>query len=164
MLGRIVMFAIGVALIAVFAFPAETPAPPPGQKAEVAPPKTPSQPFETILKRDASGHFIADADVDGHKVRFVVDTGAAIVALTKADATRAGLAFSPDKFKVVGRGASGDVRGQEIRIARIAIDGKEARNVRAVVLDEGLDISLLGQNFLSKIGTVTIDGDRMVLK
>jgi aspartyl protease family protein len=134
-----------------------TPSPP------APPPPAEAPPVETVLDRSPGGHFIAVADVNGEPTRFVVDTGADTVALTMADATRAHIAFDPTQFRVVGRGASGDVRGQEVQIDRIVLDGKEATALRGVVL-EGSDISLLGHSYLRSISDVQIKGDRMILR
>jgi aspartyl protease family protein len=117
-----------------------------------------------VIERSDDGHFYVNADVNGQLVHFLVDTGATAVVLTMADAKHVGLPFAPERFTVVGRGASGDTRGELITIGRVAIGRKEAFDVKGVVLDEGLDISLLGQSFLSRVGTVVIDGDTMVLR
>lgn len=118
---------------------------------------------ETRLMRAPNGHFFATALVNGQPVEFVVDTGATTVALTVDDARRIGIPFSPAAFEVIGTGASGPVRGQEILIESISLDGKEVRALRGAVL-EGLETSLLGQSYLSRIGQITISGDRMILR
>ena len=129
-----------------------------------AAPPTQSYSADHVIEKAPNGHFYVEAMVNGQLIRFVVDTGATTVALTKADAQRAGIAFSTDLFSVIGRGASGDVRGEDVAIHRIAIGQKEAFDVSGVVLDDGLDTSLLGQSFLSQLGSLTISGDRMVLR
>lgn len=139
-----------------FLLPTGTPAPP-----AAATPVQPGAPTE--LDRSPGGHFYTDAIVDGTLVHFVVDTGASQVALTIEDARRVGLAFTTDEFTVVGRGASGDVRGKNFVLKSVSVDGKEVTNVRASVL-EGLDISLLGQAYLLRIGGVQMAGDHMVLR
>ena len=118
---------------------------------------------ETKLARMPNGHFYADAAVNGQPVRVVVDTGASIVALTVADAQRIGVPFSPNEFTVVGSGASGPVRGQDVVLDSVSIDGKEVRNVHAAVI-EGLDVSLLGQTYLSRITAVQMSGETMTLR
>jgi aspartyl protease family protein len=125
-----------------------------------APGATPS---ETKLERKPNGHFYVDADVGGHLVHFVVDTGATSVALTMDDAERLGIPFTRDEFTVVGSGASGPVRGKEILLDSVSVDGKDVRQVRGVVL-EGLEVSLLGQAYLSRIGSVEMAGETMTLR
>ncbi len=117
----------------------------------------------TVLQRAPDGHFYADVLVNNASVRFVVDTGASGVALAQQDARNAGIAFSPAAFQVVGQGASGDVRGQPVRLDRISLGSMEAANLPAVVLD-GSPHSLLGQTFLRQFRSVTIEGDTMVLR
>jgi aspartyl protease family protein len=119
---------------------------------------------ETVLTRAGDGHFYADVLVNGRTIRFLVDTGASGVALTRDDAMRAGVSFDPGRFEVVGTGASGPVRGQRVRIADMRLDLKQASDVDGAVLDDGLSVSLLGQSFLSRIGSVSIEADRMTLR
>ena len=45
------------------------------------------------ISRAPDGHFYLDAQVNGAQVHFLVDTGASMVALTAADAQRAGIAL-----------------------------------------------------------------------
>ena len=118
---------------------------------------------ETVLERGPGGHFFTVANINGEPIRLVVDTGATDVALTLDDARRAGVNFDPSQFQVVGTGASGDVRGQEVELNEVDLDGKKVDGIHGVVL-EGLTVSLLGQNYLRKLDSVSISGDKMTLK
>jgi aspartyl protease family protein len=122
-----------------------------------------SAPRKTVLHRGANGHFFADAMVNGQSIHFVVDTGATTVALTMDDARKLGLSFDPSQFEVIGRGASGDVRGKEVILHHVAIDRQEGFDIPAVILGEGLDVSLLGQSWLGVVDSVQISGDTMTL-
>ena len=117
----------------------------------------------TTLERGANGHFFADAQVNGATVHFLIDTGASGVALTAADARRAGLQFSAQEFSPVGSGASGEVRGKLVSLDRVSLGGHSVDNVSGVIL-EGGEMSLLGQSFLSHMGTIEISGDRMTIR
>lgn len=116
-----------------------------------------------VLTRQRDGHFYANASVDGVQLRFLVDTGASIIALTGDDAEALGLSWDEASLKPIGRGASGVVNGVPVRIDRIEIEGIEARGVEAAIIPEGLDVSLLGQSFLSKVENVEISGNEMRL-
>lgn len=118
---------------------------------------------ETRLERRGNGHFYVDAMVDGQIVDFMIDTGASGVVLTVEDAERIGIPVDPHDFVVIGSGASGAVRGRLLRFDRIAVDGKEVRDVDGAVA-EGLTQSLLGQSYLSRIGGVQMSGEYMVLR
>ena len=117
----------------------------------------------TTLYRGANGHFFADAQVNGMTVHFLIDTGASGVALTADDAQRAGLQFSPLEFTSVGSGASGEVRGKLVTLDRVSLGGRTVEGVSGVIL-EGGQMSLLGQSFLSQMGTIEISGDQMVIR
>ncbi|MEP0188967.1 MAG: TIGR02281 family clan AA aspartic protease [Erythrobacter sp.] len=115
------------------------------------------------LQREGDGHFYANATVGGASMRMMVDTGASVIALTGSDARAAGLSWEDSEVRMIGRGASGDVFGVARKLSEVEIGGIVRRNVSAVIIPEGLDISLLGQSYLSKVGDVNISGDKMVL-
>lgn len=137
-------------------------------KPVVVPPQRPSTSIhrerEIVIARMPDGHFYTDAMVNGRPVRFLIDTGATGVALTAGDARNIGLPFSPGEFTVIGKGASGDVRGKLVTIDRIAIGDIEATRVPGAIIDEGLEVSLLGQSFLSRVSSVSIADNRMTLR
>jgi aspartyl protease family protein len=138
------------------------PAPTSAPAVAIVPGEPMVSPGGTVLQRDDRGHFIAFAQVNGETIRFVVDTGASVVALTAEDAARAHVAVDPGAFVAVGQGASGEVRGQPVRLASVALDGKQAADVQAVVLPDA-HVSLLGQNYLRRL-SVSIQGDTMTLR
>lgn len=118
---------------------------------------------QTVLRREADGHFYADVMVEGRPIRFLVDTGASTIALTGQDAMDLGFTWSDDALQHVGRGAGGAVEGIPVRIDRVELGGVEARGISGVVIPEGLDVSLLGQSFLSQFPNMEIVGDEMRL-
>jgi len=113
------------------------------------------------IVRSPDGHFYIDAQVNGAEVRFLVDTGASMVALTTADAQRAGIALPSER--ATARGAGGEIEVMPVTIDRIAAGPLAARDVQAAIAPQ-LEISLLGQSFLERVGSVEISGDRMVLR
>lgn len=115
------------------------------------------------LRRQWDGHFYADAQINGTSIRMLVDTGASTIALSRDDARRAGVGISIGMPTIVGRGASGDVKGEYVTLDRVSLGGESAQGVSAIVLDGG-EKSLLGQSFLSKFESVEIKGDTMVLQ
>jgi len=117
----------------------------------------------TELLRAADGHFYAETQVNGAQIDMLVDTGASVVALTGADARAAGLMWSAADIRPIAQGASGPVAGMAITLDRVTLGGHEARNVRAIIVPEGLGVSLLGQSFLASVQPVRIEQDRMVL-
>ena len=118
---------------------------------------------ELVLQRRSDGHFYADVKVNGATINMVVDTGASGIALSKEDATRAGIATSIGMNEDIGEGAGGTVYGDVVRIDRVQLGDVEQEDVSAVVLKGG-EMSLLGQSFLREFASVAIEGDEMVLR
>lgn len=117
----------------------------------------------TELRRAGDGHFYAGVKANGHSLTMLVDTGASVVALTGADARAAGLHWNPNQLAVVAQGAGGPIRGVALKLDRVTLGQHEARDVEAVIIPDGLPISLLGQSFLATVEPVRIEKDRMVL-
>lgn len=116
-----------------------------------------------VLTRAADGHFYADVAIDGVSLHMLVDTGASVVALTSADAEALHISWDPAQVAPVAQGASGPVEGVNVVIPEITVGDHAARNVPALVIPEGLAVSLLGQSFLSTLGQVQMTGEHMVL-
>lgn len=115
------------------------------------------------LTRDDNGYFYADVQINGAPVHMVVDTGATVIALSREDAQGAGLPIPIAMNEVIGRGADGEVKGEEVTLDRVTLGGKTVEKLPAIVLNSGGQ-SLLGQSFLSQFASVKIEGDRMVLR
>lgn len=118
---------------------------------------------QVVLPRQGDGHFYTHAMIDGERLRMLVDTGASVVALTGEDAEALGFTWNDADLKPIGRGANGVVEGLQVRIERMEIGGIEAQGIDAAIIPEGLDVSLLGQSFLSKVHNVQITGNEMRL-
>ena len=113
------------------------------------------------LTRDGSGQFYVNANVNGESVRFLVDTGADMVALTPDEAEALGL--NVGEMQPIMQTAAGVGYGAPVTIDEIEVAGTVLRNVDAVVAQD-LPVNLLGQSVLRKLGGVEMKGDRMVLR
>jgi len=115
------------------------------------------------LRRSADGHFHANVEVNGTQLRFIVDTGATDMVLSRRDASAAGI--DVDALAFTGRAitANGAVATARVGLASVALGGFEAANVPASVTAGALDFSLLGMSFLDRFARVEIAGDRMTL-
>ena len=118
---------------------------------------------KVVIPRDADGHFYVDAQVGAATVHFLVDTGASAVALSRADAQRAGIAPVAGDYVGEARTANGVVKVKPVMIDRIRIGALEATNIEGAVIDGDLGVSLLGQSWLKRVGSVTIKDDQLVL-
>jgi aspartyl protease family protein len=113
------------------------------------------------LERDGSGQFYVNANVNGESVRFLVDTGADMVALTPEDAETLGL--NVGEMQPIMQTAAGVGYGAQVTIDEIEVAGTMLHNVDAVVAQD-LPVNLLGQSVLRRLGGVEMKGDRMVLR
>jgi len=116
------------------------------------------------LPRAPDGHYYLAAEVNGAPVRFVVDTGASDIVLSREDAIAAGL--HPDDLNFTGQAntANGIVRIAPVRLDSIAAGGIIDRDVRAVVNSGELRESLLGMGYLERFTSVQITGGTLVLQ
>lgn len=119
--------------------------------------------IEVALDRSSDKHFYTEAQVNGKTVRFLIDTGASEIALTEEDAQKVGIAVDPQKYELIGHGASGMVRGQYVDLQQIDVRGIRESDAKAVVV-QGADVSLLGQPFLEQVDEIVIRKDEMILR
>lgn len=131
----------------------------------------PGQPMETgrrgeaAIARSRDGHFHAVADVDGARVRFMIDTGASTVVLTDDDARAAGIEPGKLIYDLDVSTANGRTKAAEVRLGAITIGDIRVNNVRAMVARPGqLETSLLGNSFLSRLTSFTVEGRRLTMR
>jgi len=113
------------------------------------------------LKADAQGHFIANAQVNGGAVRFMVDTGATLIALPAADARRLGIDYLRGERGAV-RTANGTAAAYKVKLDTVRIGDITMNGIDAVVLEGDLARPLLGMSFLSRT-EMKREGETMVL-
>ncbi|OYW45801.1 MAG: hypothetical protein B7Z08_00060 [Sphingomonadales bacterium 32-68-7] len=116
------------------------------------------------LRRAADGLFYVTAIVNGAPVKFLVDTGASMIVLTAGDAERIGLMPEAEHFDGSAETANGRARTAQVTLDELAVGEIRSRRISAAVVRDGLGVSLLGQNWLSTLASLTIAGDRMVLR
>lgn len=110
------------------------------------------------------GHYWADALIEGHAVRVMVDTGASVVALTRNDAARLGLKLTPEDFSGTLITASGRVRAAPVELQAVAVAGARVERVQALVVERGLPHSLLGMSYLGRLSAFTATPASLTLR
>ncbi len=115
------------------------------------------------VPRQSDGHYYLTLALNGENIRFVVDTGATDMVLTRKDADRAGIA--PDSLVFLGTAntANGQVRTAPVRINTVRLGDITDTDVRASVNGGDMDGSLLGMGYLEKWGRIEISGGELRL-
>ncbi|WP_404338526.1 TIGR02281 family clan AA aspartic protease [Sphingomonas sp. MMS12-HWE2-04] len=116
-----------------------------------------------VLERAPDGLFYIDGRVNDTRVRFLIDTGATALILTAEDAARASLKAEEGEAAGALQTASGSSAMSWAQAETLEVGGRAFDGVPAAVPAGGLKVSLLGQSVLSKLGPITLDGNRMVI-
>lgn len=114
------------------------------------------------MTADAQGHFFALGTINGTSVRFVVDTGATMIALGASDARRLGLDFNRGQ-KGMTQTANGSAVVSKFMLDTVTIGDVTQHYVEAVVLQTEMPTALLGMSFLNRM-EMQREGSTMTLK
>ena len=117
------------------------------------------------IRAGRDGHFRVEALVDGRPVRFLVDTGATSIVLSRGDATRLG--YDPERLRYTLRmeTANGTVRAAPIRLDRIEIGALRLDGLPAIVNEAEMSgSSLLGIGFLRRLRSYEVRDGELVLR
>ena len=133
-------------------------------KDAVAVPKMETSEESITLRRAPDRHYYVVMNVNGESIRFLIDTGATDLVLTKADAKAAGIDVADLNFYGRATTANGEVRTAPVRLDHVEFGPWTHRNVQASVNGGELDTSLLGQSFLSRFEKIEISGGQMTFR
>ncbi|PCD03035.1 TIGR02281 family clan AA aspartic protease [Sphingomonas spermidinifaciens] len=115
------------------------------------------------IRQSADGHFYADVRINGVRQRMLVDSGATITALSE-DAAQAAGVTAESGFPVVLATANGQVQARRGVAATFAIGELETRDLSVVISPSFGDMSVVGMNFLSRLGSWRVEGRTLILE
>lgn len=107
------------------------------------------------------GHFWVDGEINGQRVKFLVDSGATMTTIGRNTAARVGLQVSPERNQLV-RTGNGFIRVATGRANLLRVGTIERQNL-AVHVADGEDLNVLGMNFLSSLQRWGVEGRWLVL-
>ena len=113
-----------------------------------------------VLQRERSGHYLAEGEINGNPVMFLVDTGATDVAVSEKAARAMGLEFGP-RIRVMT--AAGPVKAWVTRLDHVRLGSLELTNVRATITPGLDDAALLGMSFLKHF-SLRQEGDQLMIE
>jgi aspartyl protease family protein len=120
-------------------------------------------PAASVIK-SADGHYWAEANVNGSRVKFLVDTGATAVALSLADATRLGIQPSTLTYDRAVITADGKARAAAVSLASVSVGSARVENVDALVIEKGMETSLLGMSYLGRLSRFEATPQALILR
>lgn len=109
----------------------------------------------------AGGHFMVDGQINGGAIRFLVDTGATAVSIPASEAIRLHIDYRKGRPGTT-QTAAGPTPAYLVRLDSVRIGGIELQNVEAIVIEQGLNVALLGNTFLNRM-EMRRDGATMTL-
>ncbi|WP_417598722.1 retropepsin-like aspartic protease family protein [Pararhodobacter oceanensis] len=119
-----------------------------------------------VLRRGYDGQYHLTLELTGpsgqpHPVRFIIDTGASDMVLTREDAFKLG--FGPASLQYLGtaRTANGVTRTAQVTLDQVTLQGHVSQRVRALVNEGDLHASLLGMGYLERFARIEIMRDRL---
>ncbi len=104
---------------------------------------------EIVMTAGSGGHFMTDGAINGRAVRFMVDTGATMVAMGQADAERLGINWRSGDRGYAST-ANGVITSYRVNLASVRIGDVEVNNVDASVGQTEMPFVLLGNSFLTR--------------
>ena len=118
---------------------------------------------QVTLYSEPSGHFHADGLIDGVAVRFLVDTGATMIALSSVVAQSLNLDYKNSGGRSMVQTAAGLVPMYNVKLKSVQVGGITMHNVEAGIIEGAFPAEpLLGMSFLNRVD-MKRDGDRLEL-
>lgn len=108
------------------------------------------------------GHFWITGDVNGVKVKFLIDSGATMTTVDQAIATKAGIDLHDAPQQIVKTG-NGFVRVAVGRVNDFRIGPMDRPDFAVHVTNNGDDLNVLGMNFLSTLQSWSVEGRWLVM-
>jgi aspartyl protease family protein len=104
---------------------------------------------EIVIPAGDGGHFFMNGTINGHSVRFMVDTGATLIAVGQAEAARIGLDLHKGQLGQ-GSTANGVTPMVMLTLDSVRMGEVELYNVAAAVTPANMPYVLLGNSFLNR--------------
>ena len=117
---------------------------------------------ELRVRMSTDGHFWVNATLNGTQRRMLIDSGATVTALSEETVRAAGIATGMGLTPVILRTANGATAARTGSIDELRVGNIVARNLK-VVSSPGLDLDVIGMNFLSQLASWRVEGRTLVL-
>ena len=119
------------------------------------------QGHETRIPMAIDGHFWVDAKLNGHDVKFLIDSGATTTTIDRDTAKAVGVDVSPRRDLFV-RTGNGVIRVASGRADELTVGGITRHDVALEIADND-DLNVLGMNYLSSLSRWSVEGRWLVM-
>lgn len=104
------------------------------------------------IMRDNAGSFVANGAINGRSVRFLVDTGANVVAMSEVEARRLNIPYQDSGRPATAATAGGKVKAWAVNLNTVSVGEIGLNNIPAVVIQgSNPPQTLLGMSFLGQL-------------
>jgi aspartyl protease family protein len=120
-----------------------------GAPARMQAAASPAATREIVLTAGPGGHFTTLGAINGKPARFMVDTGATLVAMGRDEAQRLGLDLSGATVGMI-QTANGATPILMVTLGSVRVGEVQVTNVGAAIVPQPMPYLLLGNSFLSR--------------
>jgi len=120
-------------------------------------------PGETRVRLAPDGHYWVEAELNGERVRFLVDSGATTTSISEDTARRVGITPRAGVPALV-KTANGTVPVQRGRAEIMRVGNIERRNVAVHISEAFGDMNVIGMNFLSSLKSWGVENRTLILR
>jgi aspartyl protease family protein len=102
-----------------------------------------------VLSAGQGGHFLTEGTINGKLTRFLVDTGATTVAMSRTEAEKLGIDWKKGE-RGYSNTAGGVVETSKLRLASVRVGDVTVYDVEASIVPASMPFVLLGNSYLSR--------------
>ena len=107
---------------------------------------------EVRVNSNHHGSFLANGQINGQSVNFLLDTGATSVAMNQNLARRLGIDFRRENKRVMVATAAGQRDAYRVELEKVSLGGITLYGIQGLVLSgDSPEIALLGMSFLGQL-------------
>lgn len=117
-----------------------------------------------VINLSQDGHFYLNVKINNREVRFMIDTGASDIVLSRNDAIKIGINLGELNFNRIYQTANGKSFGALVKLEEIDISGIKFFDINAAVNNGEMSVSLMGMDFLRRFNKYEFYQDKLILK
>lgn len=122
-----------------------------------------NQENQIVIYRAKNGHFYINSEINGHFVRFMIDTGASDTSINIKDAKRLGINTTNLHFNKPYQTANGAIFAATAKVGSFKIGNVIFNDISISIANSDLGTPLLGINVLRQFTKYEVYQDKLIL-